>query len=212
VIRAFHADFAPWVQMGSGMRITLAENESRRVSVTLEAGVTVRGTVIARDGSGPVGGARITMVRGEYDRFVATTTRRDGSFTFEHFPLLPPNERPFPIEVIADGFSPKYLCIRTRKPNESHRLEIELDRGAGILGLVTDSNGAPLQGVDVRCRFRYLYVKKPSEIAGRTDNLGRYRLKHLPRPPLLSQPDRERSRAAKDHATAPPEAADQILS
>lgn len=181
VIRAFHADFAPWVQNGSGQRIVLAENASRQVAVTLEAGVKVEGIVIARDGSGPVGGARVTMVRGEYDRFVTSTTRPDGAFTFAHFPLLPPNERPFPIEVAADGFAPKYVSVRTRKPHENHRLEIQLDRGAGLSGVVIDSNGAPLSDVDVRCKFRYLYVKEFSEIAGRTDNLGRYRLKHLPR-------------------------------
>jgi len=181
LIRAFHADFAPWVRDGSGQRILLGKNQSRRVDVTLEAGVRVEGIVIARDGSGPVGDARVTMVRGAYDRSVATTTRPDGAFTFAHFPLLPPNEPPFPIEVIAAGFAPKHVPIHTRKPGESHRLEILLDRGAGLLGLVTDSDGTPLPDVDVRCRFRYLFVKQCSEIAGRTDNLGRYRLKHLPR-------------------------------
>jgi hypothetical protein len=181
VIRAFHADFAPWVRKGSGQRIVLAENASYRVAVTLEAGVKVEGIVIARDGSGPVGGARVTMVRGEYDRFVTSTTRPDGSFTFAHFPLLPPNERPFPIEVRAEGFAPRYVCVRTRKSNENHRLEIRLDRGAGLAGVVLDSSGLPLCGVDVRCKFRYRYVKEFSEITGRTDNLGRYRLNHLPR-------------------------------
>ncbi|MBN2489956.1 MAG: carboxypeptidase regulatory-like domain-containing protein [Planctomycetes bacterium] len=178
---AFHPDFAPAVARAEGFRVDLADGATERVELVLEPGVEVEGVVLAADGSGPVGGARVTLVRELHGRFLTVLTAPDGTFRFAHFPLLPAGERPFPIEATADGFAPGYAALEPRSAGERHRLEIRLDRGAAVHGVVTDSDGRPLEGVSVRCRFRYRYVKEMSEITGRTDNLGAYRIDHLPR-------------------------------
>jgi carboxypeptidase family protein len=180
LVRAFHVDFAPLVERARGTVVQLEQGESRHVSLSLRKGLVVEGVVVARDGSGPVGGARVTMARAEYERYLSTSTRADGTFRFDHFPVLPEGERPFPIEVMKKGFAPEFTSLEPRRETDVPRLEIQLDRGAAIHGEVTDVQGAPLTGVHVRCKYRYLYLRQFAETTGQTDNLGRYRIDHLP--------------------------------
>ena len=181
MLRAFHRDYAPHVEGAVGKCIQLAPGELRHVSLNLDPGIRLEGVVVARDNTGPVAGAVLTMIRQEYDRFITTRTRLDGSFRFDHFPALPDGERPFVLEVAAEGFAPEYRTLEPRNGEPRDRLEIRLDRGARILGRVTDSGGAPLTGVKIRCLFKNGFVKNYTHFPGVTDNLGQYQVTHLPR-------------------------------
>ncbi len=180
-LRAFHRDYAPHVERAVGKCIKLAPGELRHVSLSLDPGLRLEGVVVARDGTGPVAGAVLTMIREEYDRFITTRSRLNGSFRFQHFPALPEGLRPFVLEVVAEGFAPEYRTLEPRKGEPLDHLEIHLSRGTRILGRVTDSGGAPLTGVKIRCLFRNGFVRNFTRFPGLTDNLGQYQVTHLPR-------------------------------
>ncbi|MDB2687551.1 carboxypeptidase regulatory-like domain-containing protein, partial [Mariniblastus sp.] len=105
---------------------------------------TFRG--IVRDNAGkPVSGAEVRwgsiFKQSIADRAV---TDSDGKFVMEQ---VPAGEDA--VLVIADGFAPKYKAVPATTKKPSPEVEVVLDRGKQVRGVVINADGQPMADVDI---------------------------------------------------------------
>ncbi len=133
-LEASHPDFLTL------RRVLDIQDDVAEVSLVLEEGRPLRGTVVARTTQEPVRGARLTA---EWDGGSATgLSREDGSFELEPAPL----DQAVTLFVAAQGFSSWSGTLGARAGSDGGGIRIELDDGKEIngrvLGLGGDGSGA----------------------------------------------------------------------
>ncbi len=126
----------------------------------------------------------------EWGRF-STSTTSDGEGRFRVGNLL---DKPLEVDVTLDGYAPSVMK-EVRPTPDGTEIEVQLEKGNRLTGVVVDELGAPLSnvavGLDVDSRRRL----RPAH--GNDVGLGRVRLRRRRdrAPPALGLPLRERVRA-----------------
>ena len=123
--------------------VVLEAGKTAEVSVQFELGRRLVGRVTDKATGKPVLGATVAVDLG---RIVHTTTKEDGTYLL---PNVGVDSMSTSVYVWADRYAPDSAAFPTRGV-----LDFALTRGIAIAGKVSDSEGAPLAGVDVQAMFR----------------------------------------------------------
>ena len=155
---------------------------TRGVVITLGHGSVVRGRVVS-DGDGqPVPGAVVTVGRGEESGFLAMLqglgdsiamgeTESDGSFEVRGIPAGSNY-----VNVLVDGYASASQKIPELQAfEERDGVEVRLELGGTVTGLVTDRNGIPLPGRMVGAAS----IQSRDFQQTATDGKGYYRMENL---------------------------------
>ena len=165
-------------------RVRLTAGEEDTVTVRLPDAVHLTGTVrMGKDGPA-VADARVTLHvrprRSAGSLIVAFATHGDGTFDVQA-----PRGRPVDVAVQADGLAPyptrrqrksalrKFAGVRNAKPVH---VDLSLDPGAGVAGLVVDPEGNPVPELQLDIRVARSRTALRSTTS---DEQGRYAFPHL---------------------------------
>lgn len=111
---------------------------------------TVRGQVFNYDGVTPAAGATVTLRHPGLAGLV-TTTAADGTFAFDR--LVPPLNRPFPLDVDLDEgmvFRRARAYVSLNRRGQEVEVEVVLPEQGAVSGHVEDANGTLVPGALVR--------------------------------------------------------------
>ena len=120
--------------------------QSSTAAKPAQTGAVLRGRVVSSKDGDPIPDGRIAILAQESGGSVATAARSDAEGEFRIDAGLPPGSRVW-VLVRARGFLP---FLRAHDLGESS-LDIQMDEGASLRGIVVDHGGAPLAGVRVAC-------------------------------------------------------------
>ncbi len=117
------------------------------ITFVLEAATPLAGRVVADEDGRPIAGATVQLVSGavEGGTFATTTSGPDGGFAL---PVEMPRMFASSIRVTAPDRLPG-VVVRGASPPSPAPLEIRLERGRTVLGLVKDDRGTPVAGARV---------------------------------------------------------------
>lgn len=166
------ASFSRWPPPGNQWPAVEADGTTE-VTCQLKRGGVIRGMVKTQDGGTPVAGAEVTLMGQGWaamgSMWVGTpsaTSGDDGSYE-----LVGVNPGKYTLLAMADGFSP---------PGGEQGVEVEIGEGGGevtrdfeliragiVTGIVTDPDGEPIAGANIRIR------QGPTEGGGRGSRWGR---------------------------------------
>jgi protocatechuate 3,4-dioxygenase beta subunit len=134
-VRAYHGEYAP----GASSPIVLAENPARDgVTIVMERGVKLRGRVVDTNNA-PVAGAE---VRVSADTVLSGNVRRVAADAKGEFAMAGLPRRLMYVMAASEGATSQTLPIDLS--HEDAPVELRLDRGAELVGVVVDSKGAPV--------------------------------------------------------------------
>jgi protocatechuate 3,4-dioxygenase beta subunit len=143
----------------------------------------IRGIVVSdHTPARPLRRARVTLNGTGLSPGRTTITADDGTFVFD---MLPPGR--YRIAAMKDGWPSRMTPAITLGAGETHRTRLTLLKGGAITGVITDAEGAPVQGMAVRA-LAYKYVPSIGErrplaqghSASPSDDRGVYRIFGLP--------------------------------
>ncbi len=178
-----HPDFAPLVQhcreIPDSAPFTLP-------AIVLERGRTLKGRVLAGEDRAPIAGARVVLEPSFPSERRSLLSGETGAFAFEHVAgkaLL---------TVRAAGLLPWSLTVGATTGD----IEVLLDAGQSISGIVVDAAGQPVPGATVRAEFES-WLEDPAHetalgilrggVTAQADAHGRFRVEGLlPGPYILS--------------------------
>ena len=140
-----------------------AGREAGPVELVLQRGVSIEGHVTDKSGA-PIAEAFVKSESGP-----TGFTDPGGNFRLEG---LPPGAQE--IEACHPEFAPALLRLSLPLP-EGERVSFQLGRGGAVEGTVTDTDGAPVDGVSIS-----IGKEGPQAPQALTDEAGRYRIEHLP--------------------------------
>jgi len=149
----------------------------RRLDVTVrdDAGVPVEGAVVVAT---PSSGGFLPLGGYDSDKVRATLTGAAGRATLDS---LPPG--PWTLAVQAEGFAPQ----RVRRVS-SGPVDVRLERGGVVTGVVHDSEGRPVAGarvaIDTGLPLPTEWVERASRVETATNAEGRFRLEGIGRTPV----------------------------
>jgi protocatechuate 3,4-dioxygenase beta subunit/thiol-disulfide isomerase/thioredoxin len=150
-------------------RIVLEPETKAEVSFRFTSPRTISGSVLADDGTTPVPNMKVTAYRQDGFRR-ETITGADGKF---HLGVLPGTYYLIPVgseDFAPIGASREQLEVQAERDPEP--VELTACRTVSVTGTVTDVDGAPVTGADVRTGA--------SEKGVKTDDAGRFELKGVP--------------------------------
>jgi len=145
-----YVDSPPWARAEE----RIAAEDQQECTIVLELGGSLRGQVVDRSGS-PIPGMAMRVsnesaIRNAiFESFSRVVSGEDGSFQFEG---LPPAS--YRLEAKKDGWCSKVIPGLYFSPGDVRDLEITVDRGARIQGVVLDPAGLPVSGLDIEARRR----------------------------------------------------------
>ncbi|MCZ6786523.1 MAG: carboxypeptidase-like regulatory domain-containing protein, partial [Planctomycetota bacterium] len=139
--------------------------------LVLRRGARVEGRVFGPDGK-PVAGASIGIghSRASYDRQGAVS-RDDGSFVF---PVAPAGDQI--LRTHKKGMAPDRRTITVPDEVVTHTIEVRLERGYSLSGIIRGADGTPLPDAHVSAKKEKEYL--PGR--GITDGEGRFEMRDLP--------------------------------
>ena len=158
------------------------------VTITVERGVTVTGRVLDPDGK-PVAGATVApAMTGSNNSLTGDTrfsveTGADGVYTTilpagggRDYNLMAHDGKYEQWRTWANGVLPP---IRTRPGETLANVDLHLTRPATVRGRVTDAEGRPVAGIEVRASAADRWENRYYEPAVKTTDDGRYELKFI---------------------------------
>lgn len=138
-LRVYHREFgssfsiSPDAEAKDFQIIALADSETD-VTIYMKPGVSLRGTVTARDFGAPVAGVQVSEISS--GRF--TQTGQDGFYILDGLPA----QQGLRLVIIADGYEEIFLDPqKLRFPVGMHELSFQVGRGGTIRGRVTPMSG-----------------------------------------------------------------------
>ena len=181
-VRASHPDYVRVV--GLDQRVELpsvgtqpAATAPSILTVTLQCGGTIAGSVIDSANDRPVAGARVMIGERFVHGMPTTWTDADGGFEIRGIP-----EGVAIITVQHPDYAPE-IAEDVAWAGRTRRIQIRLSRGKPLAGIVVDGNGVGLDQVQVVCtRWR---ARDTIGLRTLTDEEGRFRFEHAPEGRML---------------------------
>ncbi|MEM9383098.1 MAG: carboxypeptidase-like regulatory domain-containing protein, partial [Planctomycetota bacterium] len=166
----------------------LERGETRALEVTARSGASIRGRVVDDEGL-PIGGAKVTGARAgrmfgfDDAKVTETTSAEDGTFALERLPDGLAIVRADSDTALQSG----RVRVSIEGGRDAEGVELVLEKGKTIAGVVRFADGDVATGVEVRARFDVSHIAGPSGMAATrgveakdtTDAEGRYRLTGL---------------------------------
>jgi len=145
-----------------------AGSDSATRDLRLERGFDYRGRIVDASNR-PIDGAELSLLGSM--GFEPLRSDADGRFAIEGG-----SERMFRLSASKKGFAPASLDLRDLTPERRESIDLVLEPGRFLEGIVVDSRG-PVEGASVHAELEQTMDSAPST---HTDAAGRFRLEDLP--------------------------------